>query len=129
MNCDCNQVAEELKSHRPLFPANGWRVIIGRRFKDGNAKVEELPVCGLVWNLDNNGDSTLLEPIVWFVGEACYLSNIESLEGYYIVYKRVVPPNSSFSDDMKDIQQFLEDEKSYDLEELNKHEQEERVTV
>src|SRR6266704_1585828 len=73
---DFSPIVEELQHHRPLFPANGWRAILGSTNRKGEHVIKELPVMGLVWNSDPEPE-TCFEFIVWHCGDGVYLSSIK----------------------------------------------------
>jgi|ERR1700733_914343 len=110
------EIVEELQHHRPMFPADGWRVIHGCTNQKGQHVIKELPVMGLVWNSDPDVTG-YLDFIVWFCCEAVYLSSIKDNK-HCINYTWPVAPTESFDKEMKDARCLLEGEKEYDVEQL-----------
>lgn len=119
LDIDLSPIVDELKLHRPMFPANGWKVLLGRTNKDGKHHIEELPVMGLVWNAagDKYAASGCVDFIVWYSGRACYLSAIEDSK-FCTVYERVVTPTDDLEYEKLVLRNEMEEYKEEDIKRL-----------
>jgi hypothetical protein len=119
MSCediDLSPIVEELQHHRPMFPANGWRVIHGAINRKGKYVIKELFVMGLVWNSDPDVEGCI-DFIVWDGCEPVCLSSIKDNMAC-TNYTWPVAPTESFNEKIKDVRCFLEGEKEFDMKHL-----------
>jgi hypothetical protein len=94
---DVTRLIKELRYQRQLFPAPGWRVLIGYVGR-GKAAVDcrELPVLGWTNRPDDGHDPYIdwhFELVVWFEGDTLPLSQMGEYDDGYV---QVVPPNVVF---------------------------------
>lgn len=112
---ELDAIVEELQLHRPMFPPNGWRVILGSTNRKGRHTIKELPVMGLVWNIDPESVTGHIDFIVWFCCEAMYLSSIKD-NNHCVNYTWPVAPTESFDEALRRASKWLEESKTDSLE-------------